>query len=290
MMSHEIRTPRNGVLGFTSLLKETTQTAARREYVSTLESSGQHLRHLINDILDLSKIENGKLRTPLDSSEKIVADRFPGRKTLIVDDDPVCRKLCKLQLGKLGFETDTPENGLEAVRKCDEQRFDAIRVEVPMPGMDGFSATREIRRRETRYRTPIVALTANAMPEDRERSLEAGMDDYVAKPMRVDSFSQVLTRWLSASPSRLSFPFGSPVVLCRTDGQENSGFRIANAPAESVRRAQQRGPARGCRGAIGPRPRPQASPHCAATGKIPARRKNRRGREPVAHAFESAGN
>ena len=121
---------------------------------------------------------------------------FAGKWILIVDDDPVGRKLCKLQLGKLGFEMETAENGLEAVRKCLGQRFDVVLMDLQMPGMDGFSATREIRRLETKHRTPIVALTANAMPEDRERSLEAGMDDHVSKPMRIDVLSQVLARLL----------------------------------------------------------------------------------------------
>jgi len=70
-----------------------------------------------------------------------------------------------------------------------------ILMDVQMPGMDGFSATREIRSQE-KQRTPIIALTANAMPEDRERSLEAGMDDYVSKPMKIDVLTRTLARWL----------------------------------------------------------------------------------------------
>ncbi len=121
--------------------------------------------------------------------------QFPGNKILIVDDEPVGRKLCQLQLAKLGFETATAANGAEAVRQCAAQQFDVVLMDLQMPGMDGFSATQEIRRRE-KIRTVIIALTANAMPEDRDLSLESGMDDYVSKPLNIDLLTRTLARWL----------------------------------------------------------------------------------------------
>ena len=105
---------------------------------------------------------------------------------LLVEDNAVNRLLATKILANDGHVVTTANNGVEALEQTDRERFDVILMDLQMPEMDGFEATREIRKREAlrRYsgRTPIVALTANAMRGDRERCLSADMDDHVTKP------------------------------------------------------------------------------------------------------------
>lgn len=120
-------------------------------------------------------------------------------RILVVDDNAVNRKLAKSLLNKLGYnEIDMAENGQLAVESYGEHTYHLILMDCQMPIMDGFIATRLIRSAEqkTQVHTPIVAMTANAIHGDRERCIEAGMDDYLAKPIGPKALQEMLKRWL----------------------------------------------------------------------------------------------
>ncbi len=113
-------------------------------------------------------------------------------KILIAEDNRVNQRLAKTLLEKAGHEVAVVSDGSEAVTACMQQAFDAVLMDVQMPGMDGLAATSAIRKAEQgQRRTPIIALTAHAMRGDRERCLAAGMDDYITKPINV---KQLLSR------------------------------------------------------------------------------------------------
>jgi CheY-like chemotaxis protein len=115
---------------------------------------------------------------------------------LVVDDNPVNRKVAAGFLKKLGFEADVAEDGQQAVKAAMQKDYGLILMDCQMPVMDGYEATREIRRQLKGRFLPIIAVTANAMEGDREKCLAAGMDDYMAKPLRKDALNQMVFSWL----------------------------------------------------------------------------------------------
>ena len=124
-------------------------------------------------------------------------------RILLAEDNPINRRVVQRQLASLGYDVTFAENGLEAVQKARDERFDLILMDCSMPEMDGFAATAEIRRSEseTGANTPIVALTAG---EERTRCLAVGMDDYYRKPVTLAALSELLDRWIQAKCLRAS--------------------------------------------------------------------------------------
>ncbi len=123
-------------------------------------------------------------------------------RILVAEDSKVNRVVVARILEKLGHEAVMTSNGREALAAHGKRRFDAVLMDVQMPDMDGFEATERIRQKESAspFRTPIIALTAHAMMGDRERCLEAGMDDYVSKPFSSNDLADALDRVLSGDP------------------------------------------------------------------------------------------
>jgi signal transduction histidine kinase/DNA-binding response OmpR family regulator len=144
--------------------------------------------------------------SPLPAPASLAGDfarRYPGR-ILVAEDSAVNQKFALMILRKLGYQPDLACDGLEAVEACRRTPYDLVLMDCQMPGMDGLQATREIRALESPDgpRIRIVAMTANAMAEDRSRCLAAGMDDYLAKPVNPQSVKDALQRGLGSPRSR----------------------------------------------------------------------------------------
>jgi len=133
----------------------------------------------------------------------------------LVEDNLVNQLVVRRMLEKAGTNVEIAENGLQALAAVERKHYDLVFMDVQMPEMDGYQTTIEIRRREgTARHTPIIALTAHAMPEDRGRCLAAGMDDYLSKPVAPEDLQGALRRWGRTGASRDRVETGSfPVPL-----------------------------------------------------------------------------
>jgi CheY-like chemotaxis protein len=132
----------------------------------------------------------------------VVAPAFAGQKLriLVAEDHDINRRLTMLVLEKLGCKADFAKDGLEVIACWKKNIYDVVLMDCQMPFMDGFEATREIRRLEAEAttaptrRTYIIALTANALKDERENCITSGMDDYLSKPFRTDGLKEALQR------------------------------------------------------------------------------------------------
>ncbi|HEV3327434.1 MAG TPA: response regulator [Puia sp.] len=208
-MSHEIRTPMNGIQGMTRLLMETPLTAQQQEWVGSIHGLVDTLGVTINDILDHSKIKSGQLRgaLPTDRSQAAVpAGSYEGllkdRRFLVIEDNPINQQITGQVLRNAGAGVTLADDGEQAIRVLARERFDLIIMDLQMPVMDGFEATRQLRQ-QLRLETPILAMTASAIRDGRRRCLEVGMNDYMLKPFEIQEFFERITQLL---PAMIRFP------------------------------------------------------------------------------------
>ncbi|WP_368563439.1 transporter substrate-binding domain-containing protein [Pseudoxanthomonas sp. UTMC 1351] len=148
------------------------------------------------------------------STASMAAD-WSNRRVLIVEDHPVNRDLMVWRMQQLGLQSRVAVDGVEALQALEAERFDAVITDCQMPRMDGYSLTREIRRRERELggaHLPVIALTASALPEEAKRCREAGMDDFLAKPAALPALRECLARWLAGADQPAESDIGQPAI------------------------------------------------------------------------------
>ena len=165
-----------------------------------------------------------------------LSERLPLR-VLLCDDNAINQKVATRLLQQMGYQPDMAVNGIEAVTATENKKYDMIFMDVQMPEMDGLEATRIIRERQhdkSRYpnydsRIIIVAMTASAMPGDRDKCISAGMDDYLAKPVRPEDIRSVVERWGSAA--KANAPTASQTETATSD----TDFQMQTPPVDMER-------------------------------------------------------
>ena len=154
------------------------------------------VRH--HSLVQTIKMVLGKLDSPEShpSQENGLTVNGANLRVLVVEDNQVNQKLLTRLVEKSGYHCDVVANGAEAVRAVQELPYHLVLMDCYMPVMDGIEATREIRKHKSREELPIVAVTANASVQDRQRCIEVGMNDYVTKPIRPNQFKRLLSKIL----------------------------------------------------------------------------------------------
>jgi len=125
-------------------------------------------------------------------------EKFAGARILLVEDNETNQEVARTILEELNFHVTVADNGEESIRILSEENFDLVFMDMHMPVMDGVTATKEIRKNPEFADLPIIAMTANAMHSDKQLCYEAGMNDYVSKPIDIDQLLNCLRRWLKA--------------------------------------------------------------------------------------------
>lgn len=174
-------------IGFSGYLTKPVRFNVLRECLSTVLGSQQQTSR----------------ERPIVTRHSIAEDRKQAMRILLAEDNIVNQKVALKLLEKFGYRADLATNGAEAVQMIESTPYDLVLMDVEMPEMNGCDATSAIRSHEknTRRHVPIVAMTANAMKGDRERCLEAGMDDYLSKPINPQALADMIERYLQESPS-----------------------------------------------------------------------------------------
>jgi two-component system sensor histidine kinase/response regulator len=154
----------------------------------------------------------------------------PPVRLLLAEDNPVNSKVALLLLERLGYAVDVAANGRAVLELLPKASYSLILMDCQMPGMDGYEATAIIREQERGlHRIPIVAMTANAMPGDRERCIAAGMDDYLSKPIERARLAAILAKWVPLRPAA-SLPT-EPTPAPGVSPRELTALFLEDAPA-----------------------------------------------------------
>lgn len=205
-MSHDIRTPMNAIIGFHSPCSSTYGSAGSGKGLSdknrNIEPASFEVTlnfKTLEEPISMSELRE-VLTKPMDIKEETLQktereNRYSGKKVLLVEDNELNREIATTLLEEIGISVDCVEDGTDAVERMnevDDDRYDLIFMDIQMPKMDGYMTTREIRtlKNNKKANIPIVAMTANAFEEDKEKSFKAGMNAHITKPIDIKILSQ----------------------------------------------------------------------------------------------------
>lgn len=200
-LSHDLRTPMTNVLGSTELLLESQLDTSQRLAAENVHRSGRELLDVVDRLLAAHQIRKS---APPSSGEFKAAPKvsaiLSGRRILLAEDNMFNRALIEHVLEPMGCQVDKAGSGKEAIACFKPGRYDLVLMDCQMPEMDGPTATRRIRQLEAgRGRVPIIAVTAGTVSGARRACLEAGMDDFLAKPFSLGRLRKKVLRWLLPS-------------------------------------------------------------------------------------------
>lgn len=279
-LSHQIRTAMNNILGFTDILKQERTDSACQSHLAQITENARHLLDVAGELVNLCRKEtvtkapetatveptrtestNPEASKPDESSAPVppaasvkpaAASRKSPQETkgkpaiLVVDDIQENRSLLEIILGRAGYCVETAVNGQEAIEKSGQRRFDLILMDMQMPIVNGFDATRRIRSDGPNSTTTILAMTASVEKGDELKCLEAGCDDFVGKPVKAELLLRKIWRFLQQVKQIEAADRGEPIVSFLTgdpDYQKTIETFVSNLPVrlEEMRAALEEG-------------------------------------------------
>lgn len=208
-MSHELRTPLNAVIGFSQLLADAELPGAQSDQARRIHAAGLSLLEVVNQMIAdplgqpiQSQVRETQADAAADSGPPTGAAGATGAtsmRALYVDDNESNRALVQAMFAAMGFVCETAPDGRAGVEAATSGGWDLILMDIQMPVMDGITATRRIRALEgPTAAIPIIALTANTLPDQIKTYMEAGMDDCVAKPINMVELMTKVSHWAQA--------------------------------------------------------------------------------------------
>jgi signal transduction histidine kinase/CheY-like chemotaxis protein/HPt (histidine-containing phosphotransfer) domain-containing protein len=154
---------------------------------------------------------------------------FKNKKILIVEDSEINQKVIMIMLKRFGFNTEIANNGIEALKLMSKKNYDLVFMDMQMPEMDGIETTKELRK--LNFTIPIIAMTANALSGDRETCLDAGMNDYLSKPVSLLQLQYIIHKWINTESAQTNIKydsFSSEDLLFRCQNSREIAIQIAN--------------------------------------------------------------
>jgi CheY-like chemotaxis protein len=194
VLNHEIRNPLNGVSGMTELLLQTSLSKEQAEYVHSIHKGHHAFTVALDHVYETAGISVTQQKVKTEDAETIslsglklsaeFSQQYP-LNILVAEDDPINQELAIKVLQRLGYDPQLAKTGKEVLELAGAMNFDLIFMDIQMPEMDGLEATKMLRLCLS-MQPVIIAMTANVMEEDKEACLEAGMDDYISKPVNLE--------------------------------------------------------------------------------------------------------
>ncbi|MEW6751275.1 MAG: response regulator [Candidatus Latescibacterota bacterium] len=236
-ISHEIRTPMNAIIGYAQIMQHSQDLSEKhRQAVATIQTSGDHLLKLINEVLDISKIEAGRMEVhPADFDlaqllqsvavmfelrcreagldwrlEGLAPSSVPVR-AVVADDVRENRAILTQLLEAIGVEVHAAVNGVEAVEVARRERPDIVFMDIRMPEMDGMEAMQRLLEDPGREVLKVVAVSASTLEHERQHYLAAGFEGFIGKPVRVEELYRCLARVLGVEFEYAPAPAAAPV-------------------------------------------------------------------------------
>ncbi|EKD82114.1 MAG: hypothetical protein ACD_39C01476G0002 [uncultured bacterium] len=173
------------------------------------------LHDCLSMVVGMTDVQNVSLTSELITRHRVLEAHRRNVRILLVEDNITNQEVALITLKKLGYRADLATNGIEALRLLSEHNYSMVLMDCQMPEMDGFEATENIRAGRNNVlnsAVPIIAMTANAMQGDRERCIEAGMNDYIAKPVQPAELLGKLNQWLHSGTALKSSPVVTHIV------------------------------------------------------------------------------
>lgn len=207
--SHELRNPLNIIVSMAHLLRANPPGSQQFDRVQALEQAARQLSAIIDSVLDLAQTGDEREALPLPLAAPAPAplsataeaaarlrERHARRRVLLAEDDPVNQLAMLELLSEAGLEVDTADDGMEAVDMASRRSYALVILDLRMPRLDGIAAARTMRTLPGLLRTPLIAVSANTFEQDRQACRDAGMDDFLPKPVQVQQLYELLLRWL----------------------------------------------------------------------------------------------